>query len=161
MVDLAIGGALASLKTAGEIAGSFLKVRDIALVQGKVIELQSVILAAQQSAMTAQGEQLALLNDKRDLEQHVAELEKWEGEKARYKLSEVGPGNFAYTLKFDADTADPFHMLCASCYNQGRKEIIQRRPRVVVSYWAYVCARCKSETITMSAQLKALGAPDH
>jgi hypothetical protein len=36
MVDLAIGAAIAGLKTAGELAGSFVKLRDEAMIQAKV-----------------------------------------------------------------------------------------------------------------------------
>lgn len=144
MVDLAIGAAIASLKAAGDMAGAFLKLRDIAQVQGKVIELQSVILSAQQGAMASQGEQLALLEDKRGLEQKIADLEAWDRQKERYQLSEVGRGALAYTLKPDADPPEPDHMACANCFDHGRRSILQRSRSGTVEH-TFKCPSCAAE----------------
>jgi hypothetical protein len=120
MPALAIGAAISGLKTAGEMAGSFVKLRDEAMIQAKVIELQTVILSAQGSALAAQGEQFSLLDTKRELEAKIAELEAWDRQKERYELSEVGPGALAYTLKRDARPPEPAHMACANCFDRGR-----------------------------------------
>ena len=54
MADVtAIASALTGLKTAGDIAKSFLDLKDVAKIQGKTIELQSVILAAQSAGDNA------------------------------------------------------------------------------------------------------------
>ena len=125
MVDLAIGAAISSLKAAGEIAGSFLKLRDLATVQAKVIELQSTILAAQQSALAAQSDQFALLEEKRGLESKIADLEAWDREKQRYALTPLSRGRFAYALKDEARDGEPPHMLCPNCYQHRTKAILQ------------------------------------
>jgi len=147
MVDLAIGAAIASLKAAGDMAGGFLKLRDIAQVQGKVIELQSVILSAQQGALASQGEQLALLDEKRGLEKKIADLEAWDRQKERYQLSEVGRGTLAYTLKPEAQPSEPPHMACANCFDHGRRSILQRQ-RTNVTGHTYGCPACGAEIAT-------------
>ncbi len=142
MVDLAIGAAIASLKTAGEIAGSFIKIRDQTMIRAKVIELQSIILSAQSSALAAQGEQSALLQEKRDLERHIADLEAWNREKDRYELKEVVVGVFAYSLKPDAQSADPPHRICANCYERGRKSVLQKDGAIRDA--ALACPACRT-----------------
>ena len=54
MVDIAsISAAVTGLKTATDIAKGIAELGSVAEVQSKVIELQTVILAAQSSAMAA------------------------------------------------------------------------------------------------------------
>jgi U3 small nucleolar ribonucleoprotein component len=49
-------------------------------IQGKVFELQQVILAAQQDALTANEAQATLLKRIRELEKEVASLKTWQAE---------------------------------------------------------------------------------
>lgn len=158
MVELAIGTAIASLKAAGDLAGGFLKLRDMAQVQGRVIELQSLILAAQQSALAAQGEQFALLEEKRALEKHVADLEAWEREKERYQLQEVGRGSFAYTLRPEARGSEPPHMLCPNCYQQGRKSLLQATDVLMQRQRVHRCPACAAEVAGAAQPLEPLPA---
>ena len=52
-MQMTLQGAVLSLKAASDIAKGFLHLNSLADVQGKVIELQEAILAAQSSALTA------------------------------------------------------------------------------------------------------------
>lgn len=153
---LTIGGAIASLKTAGEIAGAFVGLRDQAMIQTKVIELQSVILAAQSSAMSAQSEQFALLDAKRGLEAKIAELEAWDREKERYQLQEIGRGSFAYALKADAQGTEPAHMICPNCYQQRRKSLLQATDTVTMRLRTHRCPACKTEVAGSLAPAQTL-----
>ncbi len=141
----AIGGAVAALKTAGEMAGSFVELRDTALIQGKVIELQSVILSAQGSALAAQSEQLTLLEQKRQLEAQIARLEAWDTEKRRYSLQEIAPGSVAYILKPDAQGTELAHPVCCNCFEQGKiSHLIPANTRVM-NYRIFKCWTCGLE----------------
>ncbi len=126
MIDIGSMAAVAgSLKTAGEIAKAMVGLRDAAVVQSKVIELQGVIMSAQSSALTAQSDQFALLERVRELEAQMAELEAWESEKQRYELKDYGGGTFAYELKEPEVSGEPPHRICAACYQKGQKSILQ------------------------------------
>jgi hypothetical protein len=140
-----IAAALTSLKVASEIAKALKGVRDLSLVQSKVIELQGEILSAQSSAFAAQEAQASLLKRIGQLEQEVTDFKAWDAEKQRYQLTELRPGAFAYSLKPDAGGSEPPHCLCANCYAQGHKAILQEEK--VQSGWAWVlrCNRCKAE----------------
>lgn len=145
MVDLAIGAAISGLKAAGELAGGFVKLRDEAMIQSKVIELQTVILAAQSSALAAQSEQFTLLETKRELEARIAELEAWDAEKKRYGLTDLGGGRVAFALKPDAQGAEPDHQLCTACFGEGHKGYLQMETRYPGMSRYLVCQRCNSE----------------
>jgi len=152
---MTINGLITGLKTAGEIASAFVGLRDQAMIQTKVIELQSVILAAQSSAMSAQGDQLALLENKRRLEGQIAELEAWEREKKRYNLEEIGRGTFAYVLKVDALPPEPRHMICPSCYEHQRKSILQAG-EVSMARRVHRCPSCGTEVLGQMPPLEPL-----
>lgn len=144
---LTISGAIASLKTAGEIAGAFVGLRDQAMIQTKVIELQSVILAAQSSAMSAQSEQFTLLETKRRLEAKIAELETWEAEKQRYELKQIGRASICYVLKPEVAGSEPPHMICTNCYQHGRKSILLSTGELVKMERESVCPACHARVL--------------
>lgn len=128
MVDIAaISGAMTSLKTAHDIAKTMLGLRDASMVREKVIELQGAILAAQSDAFEANSAQTTLLERVRELEKEVADLKAWDAESQRYQLQQVAPGAFAYTVKADAQGAEPPHWICTNCYQHHRKSILQSR----------------------------------
>ena len=64
-----IQGTISGLKIASDIAKSFLELKSISDVQGKVIELQSAILSAQSSALDANAAQSAMIDEIRALTQ--------------------------------------------------------------------------------------------
>lgn len=122
---VAIGGTISSLKATFDLSKSLLGVRDAAVSQGKLIELQSQILTAQSEALLARDEQATLLERLRLLEQQLARLEVWNVEKERYQLEKLSTGVLVYTLKKDARETEPAHQLCAACYQDRRKSILQ------------------------------------
>jgi hypothetical protein len=97
VIDMtAIGGMMSSVKAAAEITKAMIGLRDAAMIQGKIIELNSVILSAQSSAFEANNTQSALLKQISDLEEKIAQLETWDAEKQRYQLTELSDGVLAY-----------------------------------------------------------------
>jgi NADH pyrophosphatase NudC (nudix superfamily) len=121
----AISAAISSIKTAADLTKGFFDLKEAAAVQGKIIELQRVILDAQSSAMDGQSEQQKLLDCIRELESKLAKLEGWEKEKERYVLKKLPPGVYVYALKQDMAHGEPSHRLCAKCFNNGKKAILQ------------------------------------
>lgn len=91
---------------------------DAAVRNAAVIELQENIL-------TAQAAQAALIERIRELEEEVARLETWKAEKQRYQLTELPPGIYVYRVKEEARGTEPPHSLCATCYANDKKSILQ------------------------------------
>jgi hypothetical protein len=143
----AIAGLVSSLQAATEISKAMIGLRDGAMIQSKVIELQGVILAAQSSALAAQSDQFTVLERVRELEKEMANLEAWNREKERYELTTVGSGALAYKLKPEAQGAEPEHYLCATCYQAHRKSILQPETLSHGRVEMLVCHTCGAEII--------------
>jgi hypothetical protein len=125
MVDMtAIGGALASLKVAKDLAEAMIGLRDAQAFQAKAIEFQSAIMDAQNSVFAANEERTALLQEIAGLKEQLARYEAWEAEKARYRLERLEPGVFVYTLKPDMAAGEPAHHICQTCFQRGKKAIL-------------------------------------
>jgi len=141
-----IAGVASSLKSAGEIVKAMIGLRDAASFQTKLIELNGVILAAQGCALTAQQDQMAMLERVRELEKEVAGLKAWDAEKQKYELKSVYTGAFAYVLKEEAKGSAPPHWLCTNCYERGAKSILQAQGRDKdKSFEIYQCPGCRSQ----------------
>src|SRR3954447_21958347 len=125
-IDFGSMSALASsLKMAADMTKAMIGIRDATMIQGKILELQGIILSAQSDALSAQSDQFALLDRVRHLEKEVADMKAWDAAKEGYALEEVSTGAFAYVLKPEAGGAEPRHWLCAACYGNRKKSILQ------------------------------------
>ncbi len=145
MIDMgSIQAAIGSLKTAGDIAKGFMQLKTTAEIQSKVIELQSEILAAQSGALAAQSDQSSLLEEIRQLKARMAEIEGWENEAKRYKLTDYGAGTFAYQLKTGMENGEPPHSLCPNCFQNRKKSILQTmgNPKDTDSRRLMMCPAC-------------------
>lgn len=146
MADVgSIAAAYTGLKTAYDLTTSFLKLKLSAETQSKVIELQGVIVAAQQDAFVAQTAQTALLKRVDELEQQIAEFEAWEAEKQRYQLTDFGGGTFAYVLKADMTYGEPIHKVCPTCFQKGHKSILQSLGPNAFRQEMCVCTTCETK----------------
>ena len=145
MDAITVGGALSSFKTLTDIAQSFLQVRDTTLIQGKVVELQSAIIGAQNETMAIQAAQAPLLARVDKLEKEIVRFKDWEGEKQRYHLKELVVGVLAYAMKSEAANSEPPHYICPNCYNQGKKSILQRTVPGSVRTLSLKCPDCRVE----------------
>lgn len=146
MADMGlIQAAVSGLNTAGQIAKGFLQLHNLSEVQGKVIELQSVIMGAQGSALAAQSEQSALIERIRELEQELVRVKAWEAQKQRYKLLAPWRGAVVYGLKESMAAGEQAHWICTHCYEDGRRSILHPiyPPKGMGGHLA--CPKCKGE----------------
>lgn len=124
---------LSALNTAFNMAKGLKDMNDAVIRNGAVIELQENILAAQQA-------QAALVKRIGDLEKDVAGFEKWDAEKENYQLQQIGPDTFAYANKQNTQGTRPAHYICANCYENREKRILQRADSVHL-----FCPQCKTK----------------
>jgi hypothetical protein len=92
---------------------------------------QSKIIDANNAAFAAQEERTELIEKVRQLEKQVGDLTAWQVEKQRYELIEASEGAFTYVLKADRQSGEPIHWLCANCYQNNKKSILQLAERNV------------------------------
>ena len=137
---------IGALKTAFDIAKGLKDIDDATRRNAAVIELQEKIL-------TAQSEQASLIDTVGQLKSRVAELEAWNADKQRYVLSDFGSGLLAYSLKDSMSNGEPPHHLCAQCYSDNVKSILQTETRFPGRCHVMAWHRCGSD-------LYLSGAPD-
>ena len=137
MVAEVIAG-LSVFKSALDVAKGLKDINDAATRNAAVIELQETILAAQ-------AQQMVLVERVGELEKEVAGLNAWEAEREHYELKEVASGQLAYVLKEETRSSEPAHMLCANCYSQNQKSILQTEVRNPGRHTVLFCQRCGGE----------------
>lgn len=133
MDPASIVSALSSLKAARDVSKALLDLKVETDVQLRVIELQRLILSAQEETLNVQ-ERI------RTLEAELAKVDRWETKRQRYILGELGEGKFAYRLREQEVGGEPVHWICPNCYEDRRRSILQ----VVnyTTYKSYDCQRC-------------------
>lgn len=133
---------VSALKSAFDMAKGLKDIDDATRRNAAVIELQEKILSAQ----TAQAE---LLETVGELKKRVAEFERWDAERERYELKQLAPTGaaFAYAIKPDAQGSEPFHCICAACYQNAKKSILQFSKSIPYSDGQHVltCPSCRAE----------------
>jgi hypothetical protein len=113
-------------------------------VRDKSIELNSAVIALQTAITGIQSQNYELLNENNRLKQQLIDLKNWETEAAQYELKEVDSGVFAYAFKSAPDSATPPHWLCANCYQNKEKSILQRGRKSGPLGTPLDCPRCKT-----------------
>lgn len=147
-----ISAGLGSLKAAKDIVQGLNAAKTEAAINGVKIELQGLILDAQQGLFAAQEAQSADARRIAQLEQEIVHLKDWSAEQQRYELKNVWRGAMAYMLKPDVRDGEPAHWLCANCFNQRRKSFMLFKGQHGGNA-SYGCDSCKS-TMTVDYRRK-------
>lgn len=151
----AVQSMMVSLKAATDIAKGLFELKITTDVQSKVIEIQSALLSAQSSALAATNAQFELHERVRALEAELKSFNDWEKQKDRYALAQPwSRGGQIYALKKDAAQGEMPHYLCANCFHNGKRVILN--PLAKDGWIHMVCPTCKG---MMSTGLRAIGEP--
>jgi hypothetical protein len=133
---------LSVFKTAFDLAKGLKDIDDAARRNAAVIELQEKILAAREAQST-------LLERISELEKEVANFKTWNAEKVRYELKQMASvgATFSYAVKAEAQGAEPFHCICAACYQNSKKSILQFKHYVMPGSTEHIlaCPVCQAE----------------
>lgn len=136
---------ISSFKVMLDIAKGLKDLSDASARYAAVIELQEKIFAAQEA-------QTSLIQKVSDLEKEVVQFKNWDAEKDRYLLTDYGSGTFAFALKPEKANGEPFHRVCANCFNQGRKSLLQHKHTTHDKRECLICHSCGKETFLGTAQ---------
>lgn len=139
VTGMEIGLGIKALKSAFDIAKEIKDLNDTTAIRGKIIEMQSLIMEAQSSAIGAREDHAAQLDRIRSLEEEVSRLKAWDGERNRYELKDIGGAMFVYMLKRSERGNEPPHWLCPNCFEDGKKSLFQRKSASLVTT---DCPRC-------------------
>jgi hypothetical protein len=99
-------------------------VRDANVIQTKVFELTREIMSAQSRALGAQAAQAELIDEK------------------RYQLKDFGGGTYAYELKPSEANGEPIHRVCPTCFESGKRHILQARGTDAFEREMFGCYEC-------------------
>jgi hypothetical protein len=146
---LALSGMIQSLNALAQIGKALVGIHDANAIREKAVELNREIRSAQASALATQADQFTLLQRIGELEKQIAELEAWDAEKEKYMLYDLRKGlpsgedgAFAYRLKGQTGPSEPVHLLCAHCFQDRHKSILQHQMLFPGMCDAYLCHRC-------------------
>lgn len=143
---LAIG--IQALKTALNLAKEAKDLTDTTAIRAKIIEMQSLIMEAQASAIDAREAHAEQADRIRQLEQEMRDLEAKRSERARYELKQIAYGAFAYMLKVEARGTEPPHWACQPCMEDGKKSLLQK---LQFAGGEYKCPRCNGKIVGKGA----------
>ena len=95
-----------------------------------IIEMQSIVMDAQQEALAAQTREKHLVSRITELEQKVMRSEDWDKGKTRYVLANVAGArrgtSIAYKLCDELkEDGEPTHYICQNCYDNCVRSILQ------------------------------------
>lgn len=139
--------AFSGLKTAYEIAKGLYSLHTSTEVKQAIADLLDKLVDARNEAFDSMETRSALSKRVDDLEQEIVRLKAWDDEKQRYELKRYNPGSLAYTLKPALVGVEPLHHLCANCYGQGKKSILQSTGELRMRYRVHVCPSCRTEIV--------------
>ena len=118
--------AISSLSSARNLVKSFLELRDLNQINSKVVELQNVIMAAQEKVFAAQEQKSLLTTKIQELEKECMRLKDWSAEKEKYSCKNIAPGVFAYIRNDFHGEFQNAHKLCCNCFDGSKKYTLQQ-----------------------------------
>lgn len=107
----------------------------------------SVAIDLQQKILEAQEQQMSLVLKVSELEERITAFDNWETEKKRYELKPAGEHTdaLAFQLKEECLDGEHPHKICASCFQEGRKSILQAETRFPGACEVLICHRCGAD----------------
>jgi hypothetical protein len=117
------------------------------------VKRNSAVADLWEQIFTAQTRYTEAIDRVAELEEKLASLETWDAESKRYELKQLisSVPTFAYALKADAQPGEPFHCICANCYQRRFKSVLQFNRLATYGSEQRVlkCPVCNTEVHTM------------
>lgn len=129
----ALADALETIKTADIKSELYAKIGDA----------QAAMIQAQSAAMALHQDSAALLMRVSELEKQIAEVEEWESEKENYEAKLFDPQVLTYVPKEGKNTMGVDHRLCANCFTNKRKSILQPTANLSARRRVWACHSCQ------------------
>src|SRR5262245_61564345 len=142
-----IAGALTALRSASEVVKILMDTRDAALVNAQAGELYRHIVHAHISTVAAEVSEAALVQRIKMHEKQLAGTKEWEAVKGRYRLGDMGTGAFVYVHAPEPDGKEPTHWLCARCFDERKRSVLQYNNRTADRGRVYVCPTCRGAIV--------------
>lgn len=148
-----ISAALTTIKVAKDLIRGISSLNADVAIKEKTVDLLGTIVDLQEHILSMQSKYGELLKSKSDLEEKLKQHEEWLITKSGYTLNEVATGVFVYCSKESKDATEPKHWLCASCFNNEKKSILQLSNYNGKGEY-YSCQRCEKDIFIPSDEFK-------
>lgn len=143
--DILLKGAITGFQTAFNLIKSINQLGKSIEIGKITFELQEVILTLQNDMSLIIAEKFAMIEEIDSLKKEITAIKAWESEKHKYELKSIVTGIFAYVIKESMKGAEPIHQICAKCYENGHKSILQSENRNPGRCHVLICNQCNSE----------------
>ncbi len=143
MPAMELAGLISAIRSAIDIVKESRYTHDDQRLMRAQTELLEELIGIHQTALSLQDQHAALVSENAELQKRLAESDKWDEVKSGYRLLEVQNGKFVYSLKSPQVSPEPIHWLCANCFEDRKKSILQA---VIKNDFdaLYACPRCKT-----------------
>lgn len=148
-----IATAIASLKSAQELATATLAVRDFNQSAAAIAQINEKLLAAQQGLLAHNTMLLQLQSEYFQATEELRKLKESVAKKDSYPLVDIGNGAFAYRGHVNSggesnpEVTQPEHYLCQICWDRdGTRSVLQPAPRFGGDLYR-VCNSCGKELL--------------
>ena len=111
------------------IAKAVFDTRDATKIGELQLEFTTALLDVAQKQLAVTESYQATLDANKKLKQQIEAYERWEQDSQRYQLHQLEPGILVYALKPEHTTTQPAHWLCAACYDDRKKSVLQRESK--------------------------------
>ncbi|SNZ20924.1 hypothetical protein [Cohaesibacter gelatinilyticus] len=141
---------LSGTATSIELLKTVKEIKENQEYNAAVVALNDSLYSVSKELISLQSLYAQALKEKGELEERLGKMEHWEADKERYEMQEIFTGAFAYALKPSMKGEEPEHYLCANCYTDGKKSILQPGQLKGYKIRTHSCPRCKNVFPTMS-----------
>jgi len=138
-----------SVKTAYDIAKGISSLNTTVERNEAVSKVLEILLSVQSDALLMKEKHSLLLSEIDNLKKEISEFEKWSEIERQYELKEIAAGVYVYSYKKTDKTTEPSHWICAKCYSERKKSILQRKNKSTDGTM-YICHTCNSEIMDHS-----------
>lgn len=138
---------VASIQASFAIAKGLIAARDeqkIMAVKADLLAQLATALELAVDTIRAKAEHEALIAH---LKQEIASMQNWAAEAQTYALTETARGLFTYIKQDNQKPLESTPKLCANCFDQGHKSILQLKRVPEGRQLALVCDRCRAEHV--------------
>lgn len=134
-----VATAIESTKAAFGVTKAMVTLRDEALVQERVFELNGLLAGLQQQMLQGQLEQMELIDELRELKRELEAIKNAQEKDALYERYQIERGPFVYKLKAERGQ-EAGHFLCSACFEKEHRHVTLH---TIGSF--YVCPACETK----------------
>lgn len=127
-----IAAALNSMKIAADMTTAIVAIKTDADLAQKHNDLLRKVSDAYMALILGSQTANALAEENRQLRQQLADTNQWLTDSKRYALHQITGGLIVYALKETDSHGDIAHWLCANCYGDKKKSILQKTKKGLV-----------------------------